>query len=680
MRALKKDEQLAALDCLDCLRVFGLIKGLDPIYSAVKTNNPTAIKSSCQKLFWDQSLSSHDEWKPLFDLWTKIFNAISDDSKTPFFPSTTEPRKISLAESGLVTVTMTTCKRFDLFSRTMDSFLNCCEDVGQHVKEWIVIDDNSSSEDRQRMKEMWPFITLVAKEKADKGHPRSMNMILKMVTTPYILHLEDDWEFFASGPWIGYLLKILKSNDSYGQALFNLGYAEDNHIGATIQGAKFEANPVSHFVHRHLQPHEIAKESKFFPCNCFYWPHFSLRPGLWKMESVKSVGSFDESADHFEKEFAIRYNQKGLKTAFLPLIVCNHTGRRTYETKTKQNAYDLNNEQQFSKKSSPPQPPKKVQGSDQLHIDTFVINLKRRPDRLLDFVKKNNHDIPSFKVFEGVDGKSIQNSFLVHKLFETGDYDFRRGIVGCALSHIGVWKNLVKDPGSDWALVFEDDAVLAPNFMPRFLHLLNTYKADADLMFLHWLPYPGFKNLDDFVWTKTPTAKRWSKDECIAKSMGGATAYVINRKAAMHLLKHVDSHGVYNAIDWVMFKCADEIRIMYSTPMLAFAECVQSNGGVNSDIQRDFSTCGIPDIDDFEIKWWKSRGIEPVNLIEADGSEENLQKFVCCISSVKNELPRDKQWIWYKGKKAIFTVPWRLADGEFLSTHPLFDHRLFLSA
>ena len=39
---------------------------------------------------------------------------------------------------------MTTCKRFDLFEKTINSILNCF-DV-ENIDEWFLVDDNSSVE------------------------------------------------------------------------------------------------------------------------------------------------------------------------------------------------------------------------------------------------------------------------------------------------------------------------------------------------------------------------------------------------------------------------------------------------------------------------------------------------------------------------------------------------------
>ena len=85
----------------------------------------------------------------------------------------------------LITFTITTCKRFDLFEKTMNSFLNCCSDINK-IDSWLCVDDNSSDEDKKKMTEKYPFFTFYFKNVNEKGHPRSMNIIRSMVKTEFI--------------------------------------------------------------------------------------------------------------------------------------------------------------------------------------------------------------------------------------------------------------------------------------------------------------------------------------------------------------------------------------------------------------------------------------------------------------------------------------------------------------
>lgn len=93
-----------------------------------------------------------------------------------------------------VTLTMTTCKRYDLFEKTVNSLLRNVKDLYM-VERFICIDDNSSHEDRNKMLKNYPFFEFMFKKNDQKGHVFSMNAIKKKLTDKdkYIFHLEDDW-------------------------------------------------------------------------------------------------------------------------------------------------------------------------------------------------------------------------------------------------------------------------------------------------------------------------------------------------------------------------------------------------------------------------------------------------------------------------------------------------------
>jgi hypothetical protein len=99
-----------------------------------------------------------------------------------------------------------------------------------------------------------------------------------------------------------------------------------------------KGNPIEQYLHSY-------NEQK-------YWPHYSLRPGITKMEVFQNVGKYDETAPHFEMNFAYRYFEKGYRTAFLFGTTMSHQGKRTHQRNDPnlKNAYQLNDEAQFGQK------------------------------------------------------------------------------------------------------------------------------------------------------------------------------------------------------------------------------------------------------------------------------------------------------------------------------------------
>lgn len=290
----------------------------------------------------------------LLDEYIKIYGKNSNANFQYIFnpiPPRIEPNILQNIQENvntqkLVTFSITTCKRYDLFIRTMDSFIQNCKDI-HLISRWICIDDNSSEEERKDMHERYPFFEFVWKTSEQKGHPQSMNMILEMVDTPYLFHMEDDWQFITSRNYISDCLQVLQEDESYGQCLINRSYAETlkdyEIIGSEYKKTK---NNLIYLEHVYEPSVEKFVDKYGYGLNCAYWSHYSLRPGLNRVSMFKQVGSYKTNVKHFEKEYSERYYNIGYRTVFLERIHCIHIGKLTNE-KDKPNAYQLNNTLQF---------------------------------------------------------------------------------------------------------------------------------------------------------------------------------------------------------------------------------------------------------------------------------------------------------------------------------------------
>lgn len=249
-----------------------------------------------------------------------------------------------------ITFTVTTCKRLDLFEKTMNSFLNSCVDA-ERIGRWVCVDDGSSESDRRRMRELYPFFEFVLKTPGEKGHARSMNLILDLLDSPYWLHMEDDRQFFVPDRYVEKALSILRDDPTLGQVLFSRNYAEtleDRRIvGGVVRWTSREGH--RYRVHEHVPPGTDAYE-RFFArhppgsVSNAWWPHYSLHPSLVRTSAIKRVGRYSLDDPHFELEFANRYADKGYLAAFLDSVNSLHTGTLSWErgSERRPNAYDLN--------------------------------------------------------------------------------------------------------------------------------------------------------------------------------------------------------------------------------------------------------------------------------------------------------------------------------------------------
>ncbi|WP_249116025.1 glycosyltransferase [Azoarcus sp. L1K30] len=255
-------------------------------------------------------------------------------------------------QDGDVTFTITSCRRLDLFKVTVNSFLNCCEDVDR-IRRWICIDDGSSEADRAEMARLYPFFEFVLKDASEKGHARSMNMLLDRIDTPYWLALEDDWQFVVKDRFFARMLAILHDDPAIAQVLFNRNYGLiPAHITLTGGESRTISQDGSRYVmHEYVPPESFDAYLKAMPPGSrtnAWWPNYSLHPSLSLVDKIRSIGRYDEGGGHFEKEFADRFTAMGFRTAFLDSINVHHIGKQPWESGSeKKNAYELNQVKQF---------------------------------------------------------------------------------------------------------------------------------------------------------------------------------------------------------------------------------------------------------------------------------------------------------------------------------------------
>ena len=118
----------------------------------------------------------------------------------------------------------------------------------------------------------------------------------------------------------------------------------------------------------------------------------------------------------------------------------------------------------------------KILKSDISNLDNiFIINLEKRKERKEKMVEQlEKEDIFNYKFFNAVNGYKLTESEELRNLFEGNDFNYRKGVIGCTLSHMKLWKQLINDKNNDFYIIFEDDLTLLPNFKENLYDAINT--------------------------------------------------------------------------------------------------------------------------------------------------------------------------------------------------------------
>ena len=129
-------------------------------------------------------------------------------------------------------------------------------------------------------------------------------------------------------------------------------------------------------------------------------------------------------------------------------------------------------------------------------VDTAIINLDRRPDRMdyiyknipILFSKDNANDAQhtfQYRRFPAIDGKNLSNYYKSNlefrELLDTIRGQQRvLGEVGCSLSHYSLWHSHAHSPKSKYLLVFEDDVMFTDKSTSRLTNIIQNIQSSLN--------------------------------------------------------------------------------------------------------------------------------------------------------------------------------------------------------
>lgn len=143
----------------------------------------------------------------------------------------------------------------------------------------------------------------------------------------------------------------------------------------------------------------------------------------------------------------------------------------------------------------------------------YVVNLPRRSDRrsAIEAALPAGLSVTFTSDWSGpFDGQQLTLNQLTHAGYGLFPWltdspnpwwsrPLKYGEIGCTISHLSCWQEIVRK-GSQVAVILEDDAVLAPGFLPRLMEGLSTALRHCDLVYLGRVPQePDRGYLNGFV-------------------------------------------------------------------------------------------------------------------------------------------------------------------------------------
>ena len=168
-----------------------------------------------------------------------------------------------------VTLFITSCGRPELLKKTLDSFVKFNT---YPITEVILCEDSGINGIVDFVKNILPYPIIFCYNEIRIGQMKTIEKYTQLIKTPYVFHLEDDYEFFDSG-FIELSFRILDLDPRISQVLLE----DEQHSYPKVE----INNPLCYKVMTN-NPGEITANNGDGPLTVFSW-----RPSLKRFEIQK---------------------------------------------------------------------------------------------------------------------------------------------------------------------------------------------------------------------------------------------------------------------------------------------------------------------------------------------------------------------------------------------------------
>lgn len=212
------------------------------------------------------------------------------------------------------------------------------------------------------------------------------------------------------------------------------------------------------------------------------------------------------------------------------------------------------------------------------NMELYVINLKRRSDRLQRFYETIPFPPSEIHVNYGFDGKYYENESEEEKImYNKISNKLLPGEKGCLISHIRIYKEMIKN-NIPFAMIFEDDCILCDDFKNKIQLIVNEMPKDTEILYFGGRFNADFKMKDNSYKNITENivahnTKNWSHRDHLNDDRG-TFGYIISQSLAIKLINYFENNYClsYPVDHWLMMICMNtNIPIYNSHPLLCYA-------------------------------------------------------------------------------------------------------------
>ena len=208
---------------------------------------------------------------------------------------TIEPTRLSVA--------LTSCGRFDLLETTLASFVGHFE-----APRILIAEDAGRPAEAAAFAHRHPEVEMRANP-ARLGQMRSIDSLYAVVKTPYVLHLEDDWEFNSSAD-LSAVTDFLEARDDI--SVCAVAYRLDPRYRKSARTETFRGK---NYLVWDLDAHPK-------------WFSYSFNPSIARLSMWRELGPFARYAT--EENLSAACKARGLRIAMIERPIAHHIGEKRH--------------------------------------------------------------------------------------------------------------------------------------------------------------------------------------------------------------------------------------------------------------------------------------------------------------------------------------------------------------
>ena len=190
----------------------------------------------------------------------------------------------------------------------------------------------------------------------------------------------------------------------------------------------------------------------------------------------------------------------------------------------------------------------------------FIINLDKDIDRLNNSYKQlNYYNINNYERYPAINAAKATEKELNSYTTTIGKIIASKTMIGCGISHINIWKKIVKEKINK-SLILEDDFILVDDFLNKFNRIINKAPNKYDMLFLTSSQIHNdsikIRDINEYFY----------KQLIVCQTVG----YIITLEGAKKILKYIDKISYHIDFEICMTSLFTDLNIISAKDHLIY--------------------------------------------------------------------------------------------------------------